>query len=179
MNKLTIPAILVATVMVAGIFAFMPVEQASTVHTTIQGTQLKAFTIADATGPADVEDVGNTATATTQTLNLPADAIITEIVLQIAGGDAADSVTITSVTFDGGGNVLLAATADLFTDADGAIDVLDALKSQGLFVSGAGAADIAIIFSVNAGDAASAGGDATSTLRVSGTTTDTTNITLD
>jgi len=33
MNKLTIPAILVATVMVAGIFAFMPVEQASTVHT--------------------------------------------------------------------------------------------------------------------------------------------------
>jgi len=39
MNKLTIPAILVATVMVAGIFAFMPIEQASTVHTTIQGTQ--------------------------------------------------------------------------------------------------------------------------------------------
>ena len=35
MNKLTIPAILVATVMVAGIFAFMPVEQASTVHDSI------------------------------------------------------------------------------------------------------------------------------------------------
>ena len=35
MNKLTIPAILVATVMVAGIFAFMPVQQASTVHDTI------------------------------------------------------------------------------------------------------------------------------------------------
>ena len=35
MNKLVIPAILVATVMVAGIFAFMPVQQASTVHTTI------------------------------------------------------------------------------------------------------------------------------------------------
>jgi len=35
MNKLTIPAILVATVMVAGIFAFMPVQEASTVHTTI------------------------------------------------------------------------------------------------------------------------------------------------
>jgi len=38
MNKLTIPTILAATVMVAGIFAFMPVEQASTVHTTIQAT---------------------------------------------------------------------------------------------------------------------------------------------
>jgi len=37
MNKLTIPAILVATVMVAGMFAFMPVQQASTVHTTTGG----------------------------------------------------------------------------------------------------------------------------------------------
>jgi len=35
MNKLVIPAILVATVMVAGIFAFIPVEQATTVHTTV------------------------------------------------------------------------------------------------------------------------------------------------
>ena len=35
MNKLTIPAILAATVLVAGIFAFMPVQQASTVHTTL------------------------------------------------------------------------------------------------------------------------------------------------
>jgi len=45
MNKLTIPAILVATVMVAGAFAFMPVEQASTVHTTNTAT-LSAATIA-------------------------------------------------------------------------------------------------------------------------------------
>ncbi len=35
MNKFTIPALLVATVFVAGIFAFMPVEKAGTVHTTI------------------------------------------------------------------------------------------------------------------------------------------------
>ena len=40
MNKLFIPTILVVVVLVAGIFAFMPVEKASTVHTTIQGTQL-------------------------------------------------------------------------------------------------------------------------------------------
>jgi len=32
MNKIAIPALLVATVMVAGMFAFAPVEQASTVH---------------------------------------------------------------------------------------------------------------------------------------------------
>jgi len=36
MNKLVIPAILVSITLVAGIFAFMPVEKASTVHTTIQ-----------------------------------------------------------------------------------------------------------------------------------------------
>ena len=35
MNKLTIPSILAATVLIAGIFAFMPVEKASTVHTSL------------------------------------------------------------------------------------------------------------------------------------------------
>ena len=35
MNKIVIPAILGITVLVAGIFAFMPVEKAGTVHTTI------------------------------------------------------------------------------------------------------------------------------------------------
>ena len=36
MNKLTIPSILAATVLIAGIFAFMPVEKASTVHTGLE-----------------------------------------------------------------------------------------------------------------------------------------------
>jgi len=36
MNKFTIPVILVVTIFVAGIFAFMPVEKASTVHNTLQ-----------------------------------------------------------------------------------------------------------------------------------------------
>jgi len=48
MNKLAIPTILLATVMVAGIFAFMPVEQASTVHAGATGilgetTELRQF----------------------------------------------------------------------------------------------------------------------------------------
>ena len=44
MNKLAIPSILAATVLVAGIFAFMPVEKASTVHTGLgsQLTEIKA-----------------------------------------------------------------------------------------------------------------------------------------
>jgi len=45
MNKLAIPAILVAVIMVAGIFAFSPVEQASTVHGSIS-TEVQA--VADA-----------------------------------------------------------------------------------------------------------------------------------
>jgi branched-chain amino acid transport system substrate-binding protein len=36
MNKLTIPSILAATVLIAGIFAFMPVEKASTLHTGLE-----------------------------------------------------------------------------------------------------------------------------------------------
>ena len=35
MNKVVIPAILSVTILIAGIFAFMPVEKAATVHTTI------------------------------------------------------------------------------------------------------------------------------------------------
>ena len=45
MNKIAIPALLVATVMVAGMFAFAPVEQASTVHTTIIGESMIPFIV--------------------------------------------------------------------------------------------------------------------------------------
>ena len=62
MNKLTIPAILVATVMVAGIFAFMPVQQASTVHTTgattLGANSITNAIIADnAIGATEIADV--------------------------------------------------------------------------------------------------------------------------
>ena len=54
MNKLTIPAILVATVMVAGIFAFMPVEKASTVHTTITASTADIIQVVGTCSAADV-----------------------------------------------------------------------------------------------------------------------------
>ena len=47
MNKTLIPALLVATIMVAGAFAFAPVEQASTVHlsgTVVSGTLTSSAT---------------------------------------------------------------------------------------------------------------------------------------
>jgi len=40
MMKIALPVLLAGIVMIAGIFAFMPVDKATTVHTTIQGTQL-------------------------------------------------------------------------------------------------------------------------------------------
>jgi len=40
MTKYAIPTIIIAAALVAGMFAFMPVEKATAVHTTIQGTQM-------------------------------------------------------------------------------------------------------------------------------------------
>ena len=63
MNKLAIPAILAATVLVAGIFVFAPIEQASTVHTS--GT----ITIEnDADIDAILDDTGTTIPATLTTI---------------------------------------------------------------------------------------------------------------
>lgn len=56
MSKLTIPAILVATIMVAGIFAFMPVEQASTVHDSISAATVGVGCISDTLTVAGVID---------------------------------------------------------------------------------------------------------------------------
>ena len=38
--KIILPVLLASIIMIAGIFAFMPVDKATMVHTTIQGTQL-------------------------------------------------------------------------------------------------------------------------------------------
>jgi len=40
MNKFTMPTILIATVLVVGIFALMPIDKASTTHTATEGSQL-------------------------------------------------------------------------------------------------------------------------------------------
>ncbi len=69
MNKFTIPAILVVTVLVAGVFAFMPVEKASTVHTTLgtttQSTTLIANQFSEFASAYTNSTAGPTATAGT------------------------------------------------------------------------------------------------------------------
>lgn len=53
LNKILIPAALLATVIIAGIFAFMPVEKASTVHSTL-ATSSSITTLSDSvTSEAD------------------------------------------------------------------------------------------------------------------------------
>ena len=89
MNKLTIPAILVATVMVAGAFAFMPVEQASTVHTTTALGSVEVLELTDAAPAA----------ADTYTVACDGDAVVLGITLLAAaeGADAGDEdITITA-----------------------------------------------------------------------------------
>ena len=105
MNKLVIPAILVSITLVAGIFAFMPVEKASTVHTTIQGTQLTEIASAidlDTTTNATA-GCGNGAglvfyTFTNNTLAGVGGGLvggqITSIVLDIDGGGGAAGITL-------------------------------------------------------------------------------------
>ena len=66
MKGYAIPSILIATVLLAGIFAFQPIEQASTVHTTITTNtdaeidgkdQWISVTLNDIVGPTDGLDV--------------------------------------------------------------------------------------------------------------------------
>ena len=98
MNKLVIPTILVSITLVAGIFAFIPVEKASTVHTTIQGTQLTSF---------DVAFVDDTKTANaTATCGITNGGLVywtvSNSTLSAAGGPTTSTFTLTSDgVFDG------------------------------------------------------------------------------
>ena len=57
MNKLVIPTILVATVMIAGVFAFIPINNATTFHLLLnQGVSGATFTIFNSTSTDDLGD---------------------------------------------------------------------------------------------------------------------------
>ncbi len=82
MSKFTFPTIMAATVMFAMVFAFMPVEDAQAVHTTIQGTQMTQSILV---GSADI--------ATDDPFTCDSDAAF--IVYIATGGPAADNAQIT------------------------------------------------------------------------------------
>jgi len=94
MNKLTIPAILAATIMVAGIFAFMPVEQASTVHTISSSgliTEAETSTILD-DASADTHTITYTFTD---------DVLVYGMLIELGTTESTDNYNILTVTVNG------------------------------------------------------------------------------
>jgi hypothetical protein len=103
MNKITIPALLLGVVMIAGAFAFMPVQEASTVHTgattTLAADAITAAKIAtDSIGAAEI------AASAIGAAEIATDAIG-------AAEIAADAITAAEIAADAIGASELAATA--------------------------------------------------------------------
>jgi len=159
MNKLTIPAILVATVMVAGIFAFMPVEQASTVHTTgtTQGavTTTTTFTAAStgdiiwtcgSAGGCVVQDIYLTSDGTT-ILALTTLVVTTDAETLTVDGNAPDLATTGVTALVSGGEQLQpivipagdTLTLTVGTLTAGGVVVITSVTSGALTVNTAGA----------------------------------------
>ena len=107
MNKLAIPAILAATVLVAGIFAFMPVQQASTVHLTLatgDNTSL-AGEVTDGTTTLTSTGNGITVGIYTYTTDEVSKVLAIEVTADFSGQavvvDAGDLLRIQALTLDG------------------------------------------------------------------------------
>ncbi len=114
MNKLIIPAILTATVMVAAVFATMPIEKASTVHTTIISTIGGSLTLKDVFLDINTATSGNKAPVNVDLLVVRHDGTtVTGLTLSsfsasfAAGTSGTASVTVAS---SGGGAYRLAIT---------------------------------------------------------------------
>ena len=110
MNKILIPSILVAIVIVAGIFAFIPIDKAITVHTTIAANEVKIFELgAVAFGALAAFDVF--------TIDCTADYRVVGLVLDMGpGAYGGDDVTVAVGGDDYVRNVTL---------IEGGVDLLD------------------------------------------------------
>jgi len=122
MSKLTIPAILAVTVMVAGIFAFMPVEQASTVHTTIGVLNVK--TADDVVPTVTANIIGDSAAIKTGNVCT---------VFQVEAADAGNEVVSLEITADG-------ETITLISDTDLEGGLCEFFSGFRVFYDGAGLA---------------------------------------
>ena len=153
MNKIAIPAILVATVMVAGMFAFMPVEQASTVHTSAatQQASMKILQGEDTTAVAAAND-NDEAQITIQARDAAAAGVpftIKSIIVCATTSDdagAAGDVLTETLTIDG--DAILAEGGGALTQvsiADG--DTITACVDIVAAIEGANAGDIGDISS--------------------------------
>jgi len=159
LNKLAIPAILVATVMVAGMFAFIPVEQASTVHATILlDLEEKIKLSEDSDGPTIAVGFSGTSTITIRALddNLqPTVFNLKECYLEgTTNGAGGDNILVSLITVDG--DTLSTATNGVFIGfgprtAGAGTSMVEVISGLG-FTTGLGATDtitMSVIISAN------------------------------
>ena len=128
MNKKLIPTILAVTVLVAGIFALMPVEQASTVHTSIGILVVKSATDVDTSAAAGLVILGTSAVIKVGTVCLtytdPGADDDPNLVLSYDATDTDTQTVITDITgtncitFAAHGVNLDATTSDAADDLD-------------------------------------------------------------
>jgi len=136
MNKLAIPALLLGVVMIAGAFAFMPVQEASTVHTSVGGAanQFKVITAPQVTGL--VIEGGATTTLTCAT-----GCIVHGITISMTSADASGNIAGDAMLVDGSAigheTFTIGAGVDIvdvsiFTSATPAFNVSDAATEMKL-----------------------------------------------
>lgn len=133
MIKYTIPIILTLTVLVAGVFAFVPVEEASTVHTTIIAaqTQLVEESVVATTAQDDFTITCNSANSA---------CIIREIYLDDDSGSTVDvqDITLTVTTGSGDDESLVVAADNLNAATGGGATDTVALSGIGNIAIGSG-----------------------------------------
>ena len=112
MNKIVIPAILVATILITGFFAFMPIDKAITVHTTIQAAIGEGFRVS-----SGVQELGTIGGDSTFTLTCT-DICIVESIHGWTGGNTDDGDVVFVRNINGVVDVL---EADISPPSNGAL----------------------------------------------------------
>lgn len=133
MNRVLIPSILTIIVAIAGIFAFYPIDEASTVHTTLQAQIGETFRISSGS-----QDLGAAGTESTYTLSCTNPCIVESISGWTTSGEEIDVVFVVNIT--GPVDILDAdltnpGNANLGDLSDGAfpgsvVDLLKIIQSQ-------------------------------------------------
>ena len=140
MNNKAIPTLLIATIMIAGAFAFMPVQEASTVHTTTASTQTSSVILQgqDATAVIALTD-DDLGTITIQARDANAAAVPFEVKSVILCGNtgsiAAGLIAIETLVIDGdsvlnnAGAALVVSSAVDGNNKTACVDILSTLAS--------------------------------------------------
>ena len=106
-KNITIPAVLLSIVFVAGIFAFIPVQDASTVHDSVNSNLVGKVATSGTTGTPQDGDVD---AGDTETLTCTADFRLVSLIFDFTDDNAIDGNDVYDVTI-GDDNTNVASTA--------------------------------------------------------------------